>query len=90
MWSARALGDARPGEDAVRVRWLGTAGFQIDFAGTTILIDPYLTRASLADVALGRLRPDVARLRAELPVADAIIAGHTHFDHALEDRKSVV
>lgn len=68
----------------VRVRWLGTAGFEIVYEGTTLLIDPYLTRASLGHVLFGKLEPDAALLRAHLPRADAIVAGHTHFDHALD------
>ncbi len=83
MLTERRLGGPAAGAP-VRVRWLGTAGFEISFEGTTVLVDPYLTRASLAKVVLGALRPDVALVRHELPRADAIIAGHTHFDHVLD------
>jgi L-ascorbate metabolism protein UlaG (beta-lactamase superfamily) len=69
---------------SVRVRWLGTAGFEITFETTTILIDPYLTRASLPRLVAGKLEPNTKLLRSHLPKADAIIAGHTHFDHALD------
>ncbi len=84
MLRSRRLASDVSGGESVRVRWLGTAGFELHYAGFTILIDPYLTRASLAEVVGGRLTPDVARLRAELPRADAIIAGHSHFDHILD------
>jgi L-ascorbate metabolism protein UlaG (beta-lactamase superfamily) len=33
---------------------------------------------------IGRLSPDVAALAEHAPRADAIIVGHTHFDHALD------
>ncbi|WP_437289049.1 MBL fold metallo-hydrolase [Sorangium sp. So ce406] len=69
---------------AVRVRWLGAAGFAVEHAGAVVLIDPYLTRASLRRCVLGRLVPDVAAVARHAPRADAIIAGHTHFDHALD------
>jgi L-ascorbate metabolism protein UlaG (beta-lactamase superfamily) len=68
----------------VRVRWLGTAGFAIRYEDTTLLLDPYLTRASLFDCVRGPLRPNEALLQTHVPEADAIVLGHTHFDHALD------
>ena len=43
----------------VRIRWLGTAGHVIETATTTLLIDPFLTRPSLAQLT-GRIAPDEA------------------------------
>ena len=83
MWSADALG-RRGGDDDVRVRWLGTAGFAIEHCGHVLLLDPYLTRASLAACIVRPLRPDVAAIARHVPRADAIVLGHTHFDHALD------
>lgn len=71
-------------EGSVRVEWLGTAGFAIEHQGTVLLIDPYLTRASMRDCVLGALRPDAVAIARHAPRADAIIVGHTHFDHALD------
>jgi L-ascorbate metabolism protein UlaG (beta-lactamase superfamily) len=82
-WSPQALGrSGGPGD--VRVRWLGTAGFAIEHDGHVVLIDPYLTRASLRECVVAPLRPHVATLRRHVPKADAIVAGHTHFDHVLD------
>jgi L-ascorbate metabolism protein UlaG (beta-lactamase superfamily) len=75
---------AAPGADRVRVRWLGTAGFALEYQGTTVLFDPYLTRASLLRVVTSRLVPDARAIAAHTPRADAIVVGHTHFDHALD------
>ena len=72
------------GAGDVRVAWLGTAGFAIEYAGHVLLLDPYLTRASLARCVLGPLRPDDATGRRVVPRADAIVLSHTHFDHALD------
>jgi len=71
-----------PGE--VRLRWLGAAGFALEHAGQILLIDPYVTRASLRRCALGRMRPDSAAIARHVPRADAIVVGHTHFDHVLD------
>lgn len=66
------------------MQWLGTAGFAIEHRGHVLLIDPYVTRASLARCVLSRLRPDVDAIARYVPRADAIVVGHTHFDHALD------
>ena len=68
----------------VRIQWLGTAGFAIEHDGFVLLIDPYLTRASLATCLTTALQPALARLARVLPRADAIVLSHTHFDHALD------
>jgi L-ascorbate metabolism protein UlaG (beta-lactamase superfamily) len=68
----------------VRVRWLGTAGFAIEHGEHTVLIDPYLTRAPLTHCLTMPLRSDLDALRRYAPRADAIVVGHTHFDHALD------
>ena len=66
------------------VTWLGTAGFRIEHEGFTVLIDPYVTRASLLRCAAAPLRSDVDAIRRYVPKASAVIAGHTHFDHVLD------
>jgi L-ascorbate metabolism protein UlaG (beta-lactamase superfamily) len=65
--------------------WLGTAGFRFDYRGHTLLVDPYVTR-----IPIGRfLRravspPDPEAIARYAEKADAILIGHTHFDHALD------
>jgi L-ascorbate metabolism protein UlaG (beta-lactamase superfamily) len=82
-WEPTALG--RPtATGSVRVQWLGTAGFAIEYAGQTLLIDPYVTRASIARCLAAPLRPDRDAIRRCVPRADAIVVGHTHFDHVLD------
>ena len=61
-----------------------TAGFRLEYGGHVLLIDPYLTRASLARCVTRPLRSDLALLGRHVPRADAIVAGHTHFDHVLD------
>jgi len=72
------------GAGDVHVTWLGTAGFAMEHDGHVLLLDPYLTRASLARCILAPLRSDAALAQRRVPRADAIVLSHTHFDHALD------
>ena len=86
-WSPRS--ELRPRGDVpdggVRIRWLGTAGYVIDDGSTTLLLDPYLTRTRLLEVAARPLVPDESAIRAAVPDrVDAILLGHSHFDHLLD------
>ncbi|MEO7328097.1 MAG: MBL fold metallo-hydrolase [Minicystis sp.] len=82
VWNENTL--VAPGQGKVRVRWLGTAGFALEHEGTVVLIDPYLTRASLRTCVFSHLEPDHTAIVRHVPRASAIIVGHTHFDHALD------
>lgn len=74
-----------PPEDAdVRMRYLGTAGFVVEGAGRTLVIDPFLTRPGLLTTMFRRLVPDEALLRQYLPKADDVLIGHAHHDHVLD------
>lgn len=74
-----------PGDPShVGVRWLGTAGYELTCGGTTLLIDPYLTRVSLPRFVTGPLLPDVAAVDRVVGHADAVLVGHSHFDHVLD------
>nr|MBK7070363.1 MBL fold metallo-hydrolase [Deltaproteobacteria bacterium] len=81
---ARNAFEVPSGRGPIRVTWLGTAGFAIEHAGTVVLIDPYLTRASLPTLIASPLRSDHSAIARHAPKADAIVAGHTHFDHVLD------
>ncbi len=79
--SARDL-DLPPG---LEVRWLGVAGVSLAYEGTRVLIDPYVTRITLGRLLRRRpVSPDAAAIDAYVPRADAVLLGHTHFDHALD------
>ena len=74
--------DLPPG---LELTWLGVAGVSLAYEDTRILIDPYVTRAPVGDLLRRRVvRPDATLLDRFVPTADAILLGHTHFDHALD------
>ncbi len=69
----------------LEIEWLGTAGFRLTFQGTTLLIDPFVSRVRLADVLRQRpMQVQSAIVDRLVPAADAILVGHTHFDHAVD------
>ncbi len=68
------------------LQWLGTSGFALAYQGYRLLIDPYVTRFSLADIVRRRRVAPSATLVNQLlsERTDAILIGHTHFDHAAD------
>jgi L-ascorbate metabolism protein UlaG (beta-lactamase superfamily) len=76
---------ATPLPAALDLAWTGAAGVRLACQGTVVWIDPYLTRLSLGDFVHRRIiRADDDAIARTIDRADAILVGHTHFDHALD------
>jgi len=75
---------ALPEAPALALTFLGTAGFVLEAAGRTLVLDPFLTRPSLLTTGTRRLVADEARLARYLPRADDVLVGHAHHDHVLD------
>ena len=65
------------GSDEPRLEWLGHSGFRIEWAGTTLLLDPNLSPR--CTVSARRFEPPLAAH--ELGAIDAALISHAHFDH---------
>jgi L-ascorbate metabolism protein UlaG (beta-lactamase superfamily) len=72
-----------PGQDALAIRWLGTAAHSLSRGGRVLLLDPFVSRPSLRRL-LRPLRSDPAAIARWAPEADVIAVGHSHFDHLLD------
>jgi len=69
----------------LELRWVGTAGFRLAYQDFVLWIDPYVTRVSLGDVLRRRVVPASGEaVGTWIDRADAVLVGHTHFDHALD------
>ncbi len=69
----------------ISLKWLGAAGFSLSYQGSTILIDPYLSRHKRSTLFLGKpLIPLAERILENIDHPKAILLGHTHFDHAAD------
>jgi L-ascorbate metabolism protein UlaG (beta-lactamase superfamily) len=77
----RPSGDGRGA--ALRISWLGTAGFVVSTETTTVLLDPFVSRQGLAGLRLvRRLVPDELAIARHIPLkVDAVLCGHSHYDH---------
>ena len=81
QWSADAPGCPT----GLEIEWLGTAGFRLTHDDTTIVIDPYVTRRDARSLFGTRpLSGDPAAVDRWITRADAVLVGHTHFDHAVD------
>jgi len=85
FWTTQSIGAVEPKADAespqekVILKWLGTAGWEIQTGKTIILIDPFLTRK---DRSMGaEWETDEEAVLQVIRGADYIFAGHSHHDH---------
>lgn len=74
----------------LEIRWLGVSGYRLTYEGSSLFIDPYVSRVPLRSLLLRRTAlPDaqmVARY-AQVPeggTVAGVLVGHTHFDHAVD------
>jgi L-ascorbate metabolism protein UlaG (beta-lactamase superfamily) len=80
LWSAEAESSSSTAVDQrVQLKWLGTAGWEIRFGRTIILIDPFLTRREASRSA--EWQTDEEAVLKVISGADYIFAGHSHADH---------
>src|SRR5678815_2126370 len=80
LWSSDSLfaGESAQ-QESVTLKWLGTAGWEIQYGGAVILIDPFFTRTERA--ANAEWKTNEEEVLKSIFKADYIFAGHSHADH---------
>jgi L-ascorbate metabolism protein UlaG (beta-lactamase superfamily) len=69
---------------AVALTYLGAAGWKVEAGTHVLLVDPYFSRVEV-DRQKTSLTPDATSIDRYAPAhADAILVGHSHFDHLLD------
>jgi L-ascorbate metabolism protein UlaG (beta-lactamase superfamily) len=70
------------------VEWLGVSGYRITYEGSTLFVDPYVSRVPLRALLLRRTAlPDrrmIDRYIQPHGAVAGVLVGHTHFDHAVD------
>lgn len=79
---------ARP-DTPLAVSWLGVTTLLLDDGSSALMTDGFFSRPSLIRVATRAISPSTARVdgclaRANVTKLAAVIALHTHFDHAMD------
>jgi L-ascorbate metabolism protein UlaG (beta-lactamase superfamily) len=80
-----------PPADPTRLHavFLGVSTLLLRAGDSAILVDGFFSRPGLLSVALGRVEPDHVRIaealaRAGIERLDAVVAVHSHYDHAMD------
>jgi L-ascorbate metabolism protein UlaG (beta-lactamase superfamily) len=72
----------------LELEWLGVSGYRMTYQGSTIYIDPYVSRVPLSAVLRRSVAvPDAAmigRFIGDRSGVVGVLVGHTHFDHAVD------
>jgi len=76
-------------ESGIRAQFFGTTTLLLGDGETSVMVDGFFTRPSLASVALGKIAPDEARIdaalsRGNVKKVDALLVSHSHYDHAMD------
>ncbi len=89
-WQAAPFVTTGSTSESVTVTWLGVTTLLFDDGETQILVDGFFSRPSLLDVVLGRpVDNDAAMINFALDKyrmrrLAALVASHSHFDHAMD------
>jgi L-ascorbate metabolism protein UlaG (beta-lactamase superfamily) len=88
-YSQLVVADPNKKTSGIRITYLGTNGYQFEFGGHSLLIDPYFSRIGMSAMILPiSIRPNTQRLQSALKhvasKADAIVVTHGHVDHLFD------
>lgn len=70
--------------EKIAFRWLGVAGFTLQFQSYTLAVDPFFSRPGLRYVLGGRPQAQTGLAEQYLPECQAILITHAHHDHLMD------
>lgn len=71
----------------VRIQFLGAAGFVIQRGDDVLVTGPFFSNPGFLRAGLGEIESDssaVLRWMPNVPGADAVVVGHSHYDHLMD------
>src|SRR5438093_10616649 len=77
--AAEPKADTESPQEKVTLKWLGTAGWELQLGSTKLLIDPFLTRREPS--ANAEWKTDEEAVLKVINGAEYIFAEHSHADH---------
>jgi len=73
--------------DSLRIEFNGVASFYIQYKGSAVLTDPFLSNPSLSKVIFGKIKPNQELIKKCNPKTNYIkilSLSHSHYDHILD------
>lgn len=79
----------QPSVSGLTLRFIGASSVVLTDGTDTLVVDGFVTRPSLPRLMFAKLRPDEARIkkvrtRTGVETLQAIMVGHSHYDHAMD------
>ena len=67
-----------------RITWTGCAGIILEYDGTKICFDPFVSNPGIVDTFFRSAKSDRALVERKFGGVSAAFVGHTHWDHAMD------
>ena len=72
----------------LEIEWLGVSGYRLTYEGSTLFVDPFVSRVPLRSLLFRRTAlPDPAMIDRYISAPGEVVGvlvGHTHWDHAVD------
>lgn len=83
----RPITHTNRGDNSLTLNYWGVGCFHIKYKGLELITDPFISRPNFRQVALGKIQQDTIRIKnafQNIEKVDFVLAGHGHYDHAMD------
>lgn len=89
VYRDRQMVSTEPEIGELRVRYMGVTTLVFDDGASALLFDGFFSRPDLMSLSLGKISPDMTRikkglLRGNVRSLEAVLVAHSHHDHAMD------